>query len=194
MRPRHLAFALVLASTLAAPQESLAQSGSKNGIVWDSLPARGRDVRWGRAVTVVDGPIERVLAVVHAYERYHDLMPAFRRARVLSRRGDDALVYMEVGVARDTVTLWGQVRILSREKRDRSRVVDASMMRGNMNAFRARWTLVPIDSGARTRVEFRILVDPDMPLPASIFTEENVKVARRMLGAVRDRFAGRRSG
>ncbi len=181
-------FVLALGLSLAAPGQSFAQRTTENGIVWESVPADGIDVRWGRAETVVDGPIDRVLAVVHAYEHYHDLMPAFRTARVLSRRGDDALVYMEVGVARDTITLWGQMRILSRENQDRSRVVEATMMRGNMNQFRARWTLVPIDGGARTRVEFRILVDPDMPLPSAIFTEENVKVARRMLGAVRQRF------
>ncbi len=183
-------FALALGfAALVSPAGALAQSSSSDGIEWGPVPAEGVDVSWGRAITVVDGPLDRVLAVVHAYERYHDLMPAFRTARVLSRRGDDALVYMEVGVARNTVTLWGQMRILTRENDDRSRVVEATMMRGNMNHFRARWVLTPVDGGARTRVEFRILVDPDMPLPSSIFTEENVKVARRMLRAVRDRFA-----
>ncbi|MBC7171395.1 MAG: hypothetical protein H5U40_03155, partial [Polyangiaceae bacterium] len=129
------------------------------------------------------------LEVVHAYDHYNELMPAFRKARILSRRGDDALVYMEVGVARNTVTLWGQVRILSRANDDRSRTVEATMMRGNMSHFRARWVLTPVDGGRRTRVEFRILVDPEMPLPSSIFTEENVKAARRMVIAIRNRFA-----
>jgi ribosome-associated toxin RatA of RatAB toxin-antitoxin module len=191
MRAIHSVLAFVVATTLVLPAgEAEAQTRSGDGITWGAVPAEGIDVSWGRAITVVDGSLDRVLAVVHAYENYHDLMPAFRTARILSRRGDDALVYMEVGVARDTVTLWGQMRILSRQNDDRSRVVEATMMRGNMNQFRARWVLTPIDGGARTRVEFRILVDPDMPLPSSIFTQENVKVARRMLRAVRDRFAG----
>jgi ribosome-associated toxin RatA of RatAB toxin-antitoxin module len=182
--PIVLASGLLLAFGAGAAS---AQDDAYRGITWDSIPAEGAAVSWGRAVAVVDQPIDRVLEVVHAYDQYNQFIPHFRTSRILSRRGDDALVYMEVGVARDTVTLWGQMRILSHENQDRSRVVEATMMRGNMNQFRARWVLTPIDDGARTRVEFRILVAPDMPLPSSIFTQENVKAARKTVRALRER-------
>lgn len=181
---------LLWGSMSLAPDAAAAQSADANpyaDIRFGAVPDEHLAVSWGQATTVVNAPIDAVAAVVHDYDRYQELMPSFRASRVLSRRGDDALVYLEVGVARDTVTLWGQLRILSRVSEDHSRTVEATMMRGNVDAFRARWQLTPIDGGQRTRVEFRILVDPDMPLPASIFTEENVKVARRMLRAVRDR-------
>ncbi len=179
-----LVAAIASGSTAAAQGES-----PYRGITWESVPAEGVDVSWGRAVAVIDQPIEQVVRIVHAYDQYNQFMPNFRTSRVLSRRGDDALVYMEVGVARDTVTLWGQMRIMSHVNQDRSRVVDATMMRGNMNQFRARWILTPVGDGQRTRVEFLILVDPDMPLPSSIFTEENVKAARKTVRALRERLA-----
>jgi ribosome-associated toxin RatA of RatAB toxin-antitoxin module len=164
-----------------------AQDDAYRGITWDSVPADGADVSWGRAVAVVDKPIDQVMRIVHAYDQYNQFMPHFRTSRILSRRGDDALVYMEVGIVRDTITLWGQMRILSRESQDHSQVVEATMMRGNMNQFRARWVLTPVDGGQRTRVEFRILVAPDMPLPSSIFSAENVKAARKTVRALRER-------
>jgi ribosome-associated toxin RatA of RatAB toxin-antitoxin module len=67
------------------------------------------------------------------------------------------------------------------------RVVEAKLLEGNVDAFSAQWHLTPIDGGTRTRVDFKIRVDPDIPLPSSIFSRENEKAAGRTLNALRSR-------
>jgi len=60
-------------------------------------------------------------------------------------------------------------------------------MEGNIDAFSASWALTPVDGGARTEVDFKIFVDPDIPLPSSIFSRENERAAGRTLRALRTR-------
>lgn len=149
-------------------------------------PERGEDVAWGKALGVVDAPVESVARVVIDYTNYEQFMPHFKKSRVLSRRGDDALVYMEAGIIKDTVTLWAQLRITSRTVGNR-RIVEGRMVRGNMDSFRARWELTPVADNTRTLVRFRLLVDPGLPLPSSVFTHENEKGARKTVKALRSR-------
>jgi hypothetical protein len=47
--------------------------------------------------------------------------------------------------------------------------------------------LTPVDGGTRTEVDFKIFVDPDMPLPSSIFSRENEKAASKTVRALRTR-------
>lgn len=146
----------------------------------------GTSIAWGTAVAVVDQPLDQVMGVVLDYGNYSQFMPHFRTSRVIAQRGADAMIYLEVGIIRNTATLWGQLRLQERPARGDSRVIEARMVQGNMEEFRARWELTPIDAG-HTLVRFRILVAPDLPLPASVFSNENVKAARKTLRALRQR-------
>ncbi len=143
-------------------------------------------VDFGTAVGVVEASSDRVMEIIHDYARYAEFMPHFQTSRVLSRRGTSAMVYMEVGIMRDSVTLWAQLRIRDRRQAGPSRVVEARMMQGNMDNFVARWKVTPLSEN-RSLVEFRLLVDPDLPIPASLATRENVKAARRSISALRTR-------
>ena len=60
-------------------------------------------------------------------------------------------------------------------------------MEGNIEAFNASFTLTPVDGGARTQVDFRIYVDPDIPLPSAVFSRENERAAGRTVRALRSR-------
>jgi ribosome-associated toxin RatA of RatAB toxin-antitoxin module len=144
-------------------------------------------VGFGRAVGVVDAPFDRVLATVRNYASYSEFLPHFRESRVLSRRGDDAMVYLEASVVRNTVTLWANMRIRSLPNQGEAHVIEGRMTQGNMEQFTARWEVSPLDDGRRALVSFQILVDPDLPMPSSIFTRENVKSARRTIEALRRR-------
>jgi len=146
----------------------------------------GTSISWGTAVAVVDEPLEDVMGVVLDYGNYSEFMPHFRTSRVIAQRGADAMIYLEVGIIRNTATLWGQLRLTERPARGTSRIIEAHLVQGNMDEFRARWELTPIDGG-RTLVRFRILGAPDLPLPASVFRSENVKAARKTLRALRRR-------
>ncbi len=135
----------------------------------------------------MDTPIEKVLPIVRDYANYVDFMPNFTKSRVLAQRGTRAMVYMEVSVARGAVTLFGQLNLAERPESGDVRVVEASLIDGNIDAFSASFTLTPVDGGTRTEIDFKIYVDPDIPLPSSVFSRENERAAGRTVRALRAR-------
>ena len=151
------------------------------------FPRRGPISRGARRFIVLDQPIEEVLPIVRDYANYVQFMPNFTKSKVLAQRGGRAMVYMEVSVAKGAFTLWGQLNLAEHPENGDSRVVEARLMEGNIDAFSATWTLTPVDGGARTEVDFKIYVDPDIPLPSAIFSRENERAARKTVRALRTR-------
>jgi ribosome-associated toxin RatA of RatAB toxin-antitoxin module len=144
----------------------------------------GTSVRAGRAVGIVDAPLDAVMAVVQDYGAYEKFMPHFKASRVLSRRGESALVYMQASIARDTMTLWCQLKVGPRPNVGTTRVIEAKMVEGNMDAMHARWEVTPVDA-EHTRVAFELLMDPKVPLPASLVSNENEKASQKTIRALR---------
>ena len=151
------------------------------------IPEDGSNIAWGQAVVVLDKPIEEVLPIILDYANYVQFMPNFTKSRVLAQRGGRAMVYMEVSVAKGAFTLWGQLNLAERPESGASRVVEARLMEGNVDAFSASWTLTPVDGGERTEVAFKLYVDPDIPLPSSVFSRENERAAGKTVRALRAR-------
>jgi ribosome-associated toxin RatA of RatAB toxin-antitoxin module len=151
------------------------------------IAEEGSSISSGRAVGVLDYPLEAVLPVVLDYENYVHFMPNFTKSKVLAQRGTRAMVYMEVSVASGTFTLWGQLNLSEQCPDGNTRVVEARLLEGNIDAFSARWRLTPVGDGSRTEVEFQLFVDPNMPLPASVFSRENERAAGNTVRALRSR-------
>jgi ribosome-associated toxin RatA of RatAB toxin-antitoxin module len=151
------------------------------------ISEEGSNISWGHAVGVIDRPIGEVLPVVVDYANYAHFMPNFTKSKVLAQRGNRAMVYMEVSVAAGTFTLWGQIKLSETSPEGETRVIEARLLEGNMDAFSASWRLTPVDGGARTEVDFKIYVDPDMPLPSSVFSRENERAAGNTVRALRTR-------
>ena len=151
------------------------------------IAKEGSNISWGHAVAVIDQPIDEVLPVVVDYGNYVHFMPNFTKSKVIAQRGNRAMVYMEVSVASGTFTLWGQLKLSESPAEGDTRVIEAYLLDGNMDAFSASWRLTPVDGGARTEVDFKIYVDPDMPLPSSVFSRENERAAGNTLRALRTR-------
>jgi ribosome-associated toxin RatA of RatAB toxin-antitoxin module len=181
--------ATAIASAVLAelpPSPTLAEEDPNAGVFTTQIPEEGSDISWGQAVLVVDKPIDEVLPIVRDYANYAQFMPNFTKSRVLAQRGDRAMVYMEVSIAKGAFTLWGQLDLAERPE-EGSYVVEARLMQGNIDAFRASWTLTPVDEGRRTQVDFRLYVDPDIPLPSTVFSRENERAARKTVRALRAR-------
>jgi ribosome-associated toxin RatA of RatAB toxin-antitoxin module len=180
---------LTLAAGFSVPAHaSDAEVAAENvGIYTAQLPEEGSNIAWGQAVLVIDQPIAEVLPIVRDYANYVQFMPNFTKSKVLAQRGSRAMVYMEVSVAKGAITLWGQLNLAERPQTSEARVVEAHLMEGNIDAFHASFTLTPVDGGARTEVDFKIYVDPDIPLPAAIFSRENERAAGRTVRALRAR-------
>ena len=176
--------ALVL-STVTSP--AAAELDENARIFTAQLAEEGSSISWGQAIIVVDKPVEEVLPIVRDYANYVDFMPNFTKSKVLAQRGSRAMVYMEVSVAKGAITLWGQLALAERPTDGDTHVVEARLMEGNVDAFNASFTLTPLDGGARTQVDFKIYVDPDIPLPSSVFSRENERAAGRTVRALRTR-------
>ena len=177
----------LIAGSSSSPAAAADEINENAGVFTAQIPEEGSSIAWGQAVLVVDKPIEEVLPIVRDYANYKQFMPNFTKSKVLAQRGDRAMVYMEVSVAKGALTLWGQLNLAERPQDGESRVVEAHLMEGNIDAFSASWTLTPVDGGARTEVDFKIYVDPDIPLPSSIFSRENERAAGRTVRALRTR-------
>lgn len=176
------AVALSMVTTPAA-----AELDENAGIFTAQLPEAGSNISWGQAIIVVDKPVQEVLPIVRDYANYVDFMPNFTKSKVLAQRGSRAMVYMEVSVAKGAITLWGQLALAERPTDGDIHVVEAKLMEGNVDAFNASFTLIPVDDGARTQVDFKIYVDPDIPLPSAVFSRENERAAGRTVRALRSR-------
>lgn len=155
-------------------------------IVTRQASESGSRIARGEAEAELARPLEVILPILEDYASYEEFMPNFKRSRVLAQRGTRARVYMEVSAAAGALMLWGQLDL--RERADEgtaSRVIEAKLLEGNIDAFRAAWRLEPTADGARTRVAFQIFVDPDLPLPAALVGRENERAARRTIEALR---------
>ena len=187
---KSLTIAAVLVSFLAGLDHVGASGGALSSpIATRQVSESGSSIAWGEAEAVLAQPIEAVFPVVSDYEGYATFMPNFRRAKVLAQRGARARVYMEVSAAAGALTLWGQLDLPQRDDGPADgRVVEARLLDGNIEAFRAEWHLEPTEEG--TLVGFRIYVDPDLPLPAALISRENERAARRSVEALRAHLQG----
>lgn len=181
MKLRYALFATLLGFAATAPAH--AQPDADRGITSHTVPAQGTSVRFGVANVVLDYPMTQVVELLHNYADFEDYLPHFRTSRVLSSRGNRALMYVEVTAAGDTITLWAQTRISSREANG-TRTIEGRMTEGNLDHFVVRWEISAVDA-THTRVNFRLLADPQVPLPSSIMNTENERFARRVLRAIR---------
>ena len=182
------ATAIALFVAASASLVAAAEDHDENaGILTAQISEEGSNISWGQAVIVLDKPIDQVLPIVRDYANYVDFMPNFTKSRVLAQRGTRAMVYMEVSVAKGAITLYGQLHLAEHPESGDVRVVEARLLEGNIDAFSASFTLTPLDGGTRTEIDFKIYVDPDIPLPASVFSRENERAAGRTVRALRTR-------
>jgi ribosome-associated toxin RatA of RatAB toxin-antitoxin module len=139
---------------------------------------------------MVDAPAAAVMSVLQDYARYKDFLPNFQASRVLSQRGTSALVYLQVSVLHGASKIWVEVKLHERPAQGATRTIEGTMMRGNVDRFEAVWQVTPFDPH-HSVVSFQLLVDPNMPVPATLVNDENQKNARKALRALRATLAER---
>jgi ribosome-associated toxin RatA of RatAB toxin-antitoxin module len=162
----------------------------RDGSIVSSRRAQaGTSVERGRAMVVIDAPADRVYDVIQNYGLYKEFLPNFETSRVLSQRGASALLYVQVSIMRGAKTIWAELKLKPRKVSGETRVIEAKLLKGNVDYFEALWEVTPI-SDTQTLVGFEIMVDPDLPLPAGFVSAENQKSARKTLRALRERLSG----
>ena len=146
----------------------------------------GSRIRRSRALGLVAAPIDKVMAVVSDYANYHQFMPNFVASRVLSQRGGQALMYVEVSALDGMATLWAEMQLHLLETTAAARVIKATMRKGNVKGFEAEWQVTPF--GAKhTLVAFELCADPDfnVPFASSLVSDYNEIEARDSIAALR---------
>lgn len=187
-----LGLAAFVLPSLALPGVAAAQDPS--AIQTHREPAEGTDVTVGAATGLVQASADDVIAVLSDYGNYVEFMPHFRTSRVLGARGNRANVYVEAAILHDTMTLWAQVVLRVRDgARPGQKIIEATMTRGNVDTFIVRWEVQPVDA-SNTLVTFKLLVDPDLPVPDSLVSSENERWARATLGRLRTRVSAVAAG
>ncbi len=184
-----ISLAVAALMTVTAHAQDVASTARRLGdtIEVTTLPHSGTSTRWGRAIGVVDSPFSVVSRVVRDYDNYTDFLPHFEQSRVLSRRSRrDATVYMEAKIIRGTVTIWSEMRLQSRQSGD-TLIVEGAMQNGNIDRMLARFEVTPLDGGRRSLLAFQLLVEPRVPVPASVYTSQNESAVRRSIAALRER-------
>jgi ribosome-associated toxin RatA of RatAB toxin-antitoxin module len=146
----------------------------------------GSRIRRSRALGLVAAPVDEVLAVVSDYGNYRQFMPNFVASRVLSQRGNQALVYIQVSALDGMATLWVEMKLRLLEPTAPTRVFKATMMKGNVRGFEAEWHVTAF-GGKHTLVAFELCADPDFHLPFAngLVSDYNEKEARSSILALR---------
>ena len=192
-----VSLAAVLATSLptsaGADSSPAIAAESPKAINLTNVPGPDGGVAWGRAEGVVAARTERVLSVLQDYGHYVGLFPHFQKSKVLSKRGGDALVYLEAEILHGTATLWSQVRMRSRSPEPDHHVVEARKLagrgKGNVAALIARWEISPTEDKQSTHVVFSLLVDPALPVPDALVSYEMKRSAGKAFKALRKRVA-----
>lgn len=191
--------AAILCCLAMATAPAAAQAGApvpsenvlKGNLDSTAVPHPGTSVQWGRAVMMIDAPVDRVMSVIGNYADYHTFLPNFTTSRVLSQRGSSALVYVQLEIMNGAATIWAELKLRPKKTDGTTQVIEGTMTKGNVKLFQAQWEVTPQADG-RTLVAIQMIVDPDLPVPSSILTSENQKSARKAMRALRDKLAAQK--
>lgn len=178
--------------TLSAQDVDLSANVRAGGI--DSLQREepGSPIHRSHAVALMAASVEQVNAVVLDYESYRQFMPHFVASRVLSRRGNQALMYAEVSALDGMVTLWVEMQLRTVDAGTSTHVIRAKMLKGNLKIFQAEWQLTPVDA-THTLVAFELCADPDLHLPVGngLISDYNEQEARASITGLRRQLSRR---
>lgn len=137
----------------------------------------GARLEAGAARVGVSAPPELVRAVLTDYRHYSKLSSRFERARVVGKKGKQTDVYLQVPILKGSAKIWVVLRFdPPRRVDDDEEVIEARMVKGNVKRMEALWRIRRAEEG-RTALHLEMLIDPDLPFPATLVTAEVARAA-----------------
>ena len=82
-----------MACSLIVPNMAAARTPKGDEVIRYKVKKRGSDIQIGVGIGIVNKPIDEVYKVVTDYGNYKHFMPYFTKSKVLSRRGNNAMLY-----------------------------------------------------------------------------------------------------
>jgi hypothetical protein len=161
-----------------------------HSLKWNWVPP-GKSERYGHAEVLINANAGAVRAAVADFAHYKDLVPdKFHNAHVIAKENGHTDVYMQVPVLRGMVVLWDVARFSPmRCETPGTDVLEGRMVRGNVRAMNAIWTVRTIDE-SWTLLKFDLLLLPNIPAPQSAIDEELRDAALQAVDAIHDRAQG----
>jgi ribosome-associated toxin RatA of RatAB toxin-antitoxin module len=143
-------------------------------------------IRAGAARVHVKAPTETVRKVVLDFKNYEKFISKFEKSRVVGRDGDKTDVYLQVPILKGAAKVWAVVRFEPPKKVGGEEVVQASLVKGNVDRLDAKWRIKRID-GENTQLNLELLIVPKLPVPGSLVTGELAYAADVAVMGSRDR-------
>jgi hypothetical protein len=194
-----IALAAGIATTLATAAAQADDAGyvdvnARDGVRVSARARAGSAIQEMRAISDIDAPPERVLAVLDDIERYPQFMPPTSAAQLLRRDGNLAYYYMEISppviARRDYCIRVGMQRLDGGRLRsywvtDNSGCPPEKHGIVRVTSNDGEWILEPIDGGHRTHVIYRCHIEVGGHVPAWMVNRVSATELPHVFAAVR---------
>jgi hypothetical protein len=184
------ALALTTHASRADDDPDVKRLADGKSVKWNWQPP-GITERYGHAEVLVHAPFATVKKHILDYAHYKDLVPdKFHNSRVVGKEGAMTEVYMQVPIMHGMLTLWNVMRFTElKPVSPEYCVVEGWLVKGNVKAANAAWTVHRIDDNY-TVLKFDLLLLPNIPAPQSAIDEELRDAAMDAINGVHDRAQG----
>jgi len=156
---------------VALPTAASAPAAVNRKVVRYEVKIANSDIKAGGAKASVMAPKSVVRSVVTDYAKYGKVITKFEQARVVGKSGDRTDVYLQVPILKGAAKIWAVVRFDQPQRMEKSDVVRARMVKGNVKRLDAVWRIREIDQ-QNSELELELLIVPDMPAPRSLVVSE----------------------
>ncbi len=168
-----LLWALCAAAVLgiALPTAASAPTAASRKVQRYDVKVANSDIEAGGAKASVMAPTSIVRSVVTDYAKYAKVISKFEQARIVGKSGERTDVYLQVPILKGAAKIWAVVRFDQPQRNDKSEVVRAKMVKGNVKRLDAVWRIREVDA-ENSELELELLIVPDMPAPRSLVVSE----------------------
>jgi ribosome-associated toxin RatA of RatAB toxin-antitoxin module len=156
---------------IALPTAASSPLAANRKVVRYDVKVANSDIEAGGAKASVMAPTAVVKSVITDYAKYAKVISKFEQARVVGKSGDRTDVYLQVPILKGAAKIWAVVRFDQPQRNEKSEVVKAKMVKGNVKRLDAVWRIREVDE-QNSELELELLIVPDMPAPRSLVVSE----------------------
>ncbi len=158
-----MTFALV-----SAPVE--AKGTAKDSVRYSVRTPHSR-IEAGAAKIRVQATPDELVKLITDYNSYPRFISRFEKVKILSRKGSQVDVYMQVPILKGAAKIWAVVRFSPAREENGESIVEGHMVRGNVERLDAVWRVRKLDAQS-SQLRLEMLLVPKMPVPGSLVTGE----------------------
>jgi ribosome-associated toxin RatA of RatAB toxin-antitoxin module len=152
----------------------------------ETVPVPGSRIGRARATVLVRAPVDKVRAVILDFPHYHDFLPNYESAKVVSKKPDGVLiVHMEIAALGGMIHRWMRVEMTAPVVAGDRESFSAKLLDGDVKEFEASWALDRVPEGTRLTLESHL--DAKFELPAAFIDSASASGLKDSILAVKAR-------